>query len=136
MKTNPVILFDGVCNLCNGSVQFVIRHDANKIFRFASLQSNEAARLLKEFNFSETNWDSFILIENGKLFTRSTAALRVTRHLSAPYSLLYAAIIVPAFIRNWVYDVIARNRYRWFGKKSQCMMPTEELKSRFLNNGQ
>jgi predicted DCC family thiol-disulfide oxidoreductase YuxK len=129
---HPVILFDGFCNLCNSSVQFVIERDPNQIFRFASLQSDFAKEYLIQFQISPTSLDSFILIEDHKVYTRSTAALRVAKKLNRLWPWLYAFIIVPPFIRNAVYNYIAKNRYKWFGKKERCWMPTPALKSRFL----
>jgi predicted DCC family thiol-disulfide oxidoreductase YuxK len=122
-----IVLFDGVCNLCNGSVQFIIRHDTKDYFRFDSLQSHN-----QKGNRIPEDYDSIILIENGKHYYRSTAALRITRRLNGLWKLLYIFIIVPPFIRNAVYDFIARNRYRWFGKQDVCMMPSAELKGKFL----
>lgn len=126
------MLFDGVCNLCNSSVQFILNHDKEEAFRFASLQSEEAQEVLGQFEDKPNDLSSVVLLENGTLYTRSTAALRVTRRLSGAWPLLYAFIIVPRPIRDTVYDWIARNRYRWFGKKDQCMIPSPDLKSRFL----
>jgi predicted DCC family thiol-disulfide oxidoreductase YuxK len=133
MSNNPIILFDGVCNLCNSSVQFVLKHDTKKIFRFASLQSFAGQALLKEYNLSQTAFNSFVLIKKGKVFLKSTAALMVARQLKGAVKFLYWFIIIPPFIRNAVYNVIAKNRYKWFGKQESCMMPTPELQSRFLN---
>lgn len=133
MNDHPVILFDGVCNLCNGAVQFVIRHDRTGIFKFASLQSESGQQLLKKYDLPLTDFNSFALIQNGVAFTRSTAALKVARLLKGPISLLYGFIIVPAFIRNAVYNLIAKNRFRWFGKMDHCMIPTPALRARFLN---
>ena len=129
---HPVILFDGVCNLCNSSVQFVIKHDTKKIFRFASLQSVAGEKLLTQYHLSKANYTSFILIVKGRAYTRSTAALKVAQKLSGAWKLLYVFIVIPPFIRNAVYDLIARNRYKWFGKKDSCMIPSPELKARFL----
>ncbi|MBX3253249.1 MAG: thiol-disulfide oxidoreductase DCC family protein [Chitinophagaceae bacterium] len=130
---DPVILFDGVCNLCNSSVQFVIRKDKKKVFHFTSLQSNAGIQLLKQYQLSPNRFDSFVLIENKKAYTRSTAALRVVKRLGGLWTLLYAFIIIPSFIRNALYDWVARNRYKWFGKSDNCMLPTPELKARFLD---
>jgi predicted DCC family thiol-disulfide oxidoreductase YuxK len=130
---HPVIFFDGFCNLCNGSVQFVIKRDSDQIFRFASLQSNLAKEQLTLFNISPNALESFILVENNKVYQRSTAALRVARRLNGLWPLLYAFIIVPPFIRNAVYNYIAKNRYKWFGKQESCWVPTPELKSKFLD---
>ena len=128
-----VIFFDGVCNLCNRSVQFVIKRDRAKKFRFASLQGKTAALVLKELNIAPADSDSFILLDEKKVYTRSTAALRVLRELGGLWKLLYVFIIVPPFIRDGIYNFIARNRYKWFGKREECMIPTPELKERFYN---
>ncbi|MBC7936058.1 MAG: DUF393 domain-containing protein [Rhizobacter sp.] len=133
MNEGPVILFDGVCNLCNGSVQYVIRHDKAAIFRFASLQSDSGQQLLQQYQLPQSDFASFVLIENGKAHTRSAAALKVARKLSGAVKLLYGFIIVPAFIRDWFYNFISGNRYKWFGKRDSCMIPTPELKNRFIN---
>ncbi|MBX2939137.1 MAG: thiol-disulfide oxidoreductase DCC family protein [Ferruginibacter sp.] len=129
----PVILFDGVCNLCSGAVQFIIRRDPAARYRFASLQSASAQSLLKKFSIPD-ELKTFILIENHKVYKRSTAALRVARHLKGAWPLMYAFIIVPPFIRDGVYNIIGRYRYSWFGKKDQCMMPTPSIQSRFLKD--
>lgn len=129
---HPVILFDGVCNLCNASVQYVIKHDKKRLFRFASLQSSFGERILRENNLSANVFNSFILLDNNKIYTRSTAALHVAKKLNGLIKLLYGFIIVPKFIRDFVYDVIAKNRYKWFGKKEACWIPMPELKSLFF----
>lgn len=131
-KPQRLILFDGVCNLCNASVQFVITHDPEQLFTFASLQSETGQALLKEAGLPVADFNSFILAEDGKLYTRSTAALRVARYLSGLWKLLYVFILVPKVIRNWVYDFIAARRYQWFGKQESCWLPTPDLKQRFL----
>lgn len=128
----PVILFDGVCNLCNSSVQFVIERDKKKQFRFASLQSDYGQEQQKKYGLLDKNVDSIVLIENGKAYIKSTAALRIAKRLGGLYPLAYGFIIIPAFLRNIVYDFIARNRYKWFGKQESCWLPTPDLKSRFL----
>jgi predicted DCC family thiol-disulfide oxidoreductase YuxK len=133
MNSSPTILFDGVCNLCNSSVQFVIKKDIDKIFQFASLQSDAGEKLLKQYNLSTSNFDSFILIQENKVYQKSGAALKVVKQLSGSIKLLYAFIVIPTFIRDAVYNFIAKNRYKWFGKKDECMVPTPELKGRFLN---
>lgn len=130
---NPVIFFDGVCNLCTGSVQFVIKHDPQHYFRFASLQSEFGQEFLQQNGISADTFDSFILWEDGKYYTESTAALRVARKLNGPWPGFYAFILLPAFIRNSVYRLIARNRYRWFGKKEACWVPTAALNSLFIS---
>ena len=132
MKNRPVILFDGVCNLCNRSVQYIIRHDKNELFSFASLQSQSGQHLLQQYHLPKSDFASFVLIENDRAFIRSTGALKVARRLSGPIKLLYGFIIVPAFIRDAVYNLISKNRYKCFGRQHSCMIPTPELQNRFL----
>ncbi|MCC6288665.1 MAG: thiol-disulfide oxidoreductase DCC family protein [Chitinophagaceae bacterium] len=132
-QKDHIILFDGVCNLCNSSIQFVLKKDKKKQFYFTSLQSNAGQQLLKQYQLSPNKFDSFVLIENNKAYTRSTAALRVVKKLSGLWPLLYIFIIIPPFIRNTVYDWVARNRYKWFGKSESCMLPTPELNARFVH---
>jgi predicted DCC family thiol-disulfide oxidoreductase YuxK len=129
-----VILFDGVCNLCNSSVTFVIDHDRRKRFKFAALQSEAGAALLAQHGRAATlgDPDSMLLVEDGRLYQRSTAVLRIARGLSGLWKLGYAAMVVPRPLRDLVYRWIARNRYRWFGKTEACRLPTPELKERFL----
>ena len=133
MNNGPIILFDGVCNLCNSSVQFVIKHDPDAVFKFASLQSDAGQKLLHKYNLTANNFNSFVLIEDNTAYTKSTAALKVAKQLAGLTKLLYGFIIVPPFIRNAVYNLIANNRYKWFGKKEECMLPSPLLQSRFLN---
>ncbi len=128
-----VLLFDGACNLCEGSVQFVIRRDPHAQFRFAALQSEAARRILSDLGLPTDQVETMVLIEGGRALTRSTGALRVARRLSGLWPLLYGFIIVPRFIRDGVYSWIARNRYRWFGRKDHCLVPTPDLKARFLD---
>jgi predicted DCC family thiol-disulfide oxidoreductase YuxK len=125
-----VLLFDGVCTLCNGFVQFVIEHDPAGRFQFAPLQSDAARRVLGVAPLP----DSFVLVEDSRLFTRSTAVLRVARRLRFPWPLAYVFVAVPRPVRDWLYDAVARNRYRWFGRREICMEPTPELQSRFLSD--
>ena len=132
MQNNPVVLFDGVCNLCNSSVQFLIRKDRQARLRFASLQSEFGQAVLQKFNLPQNNFNSFVLLEGEKIYLRSSAALRITRYLGGFWRVFQIFWIVPPFIRNALYDLIARNRYKWFGKKTECMMPRPELKERFL----
>lgn len=132
IDNNKIILFDGVCNLCNGFVVYIIKRDKNDIFRFAALQSEAGEELLKKFNIDRVNTDSIILVENEKYYERSSAALHIAKNLSGAFPLLYGFIIIPRFIRDTIYDWIARNRYKWFGKKESCMIPTKELQSKFL----
>lgn len=133
MDNHPVLLFDGVCNLCNGAVQFIIDRDPEGVFRFASLQSEAAKKVLGQYPEIPQDISTVVLLENNQVYTRSDAALRAARHLPGAWPLLYGFIIVPRTIRDAVYNWIARNRYRWFGKKDQCMIPTPELQDRFLD---
>ncbi|HEV3200166.1 MAG TPA: thiol-disulfide oxidoreductase DCC family protein [Bryobacteraceae bacterium] len=129
---HPVVLFDGVCNLCNRSVQFIIAHDPSARFRFAPLDSAAARSLIDEAAPRGPLPDSIVLMERRRTYTRSAAALRIARRLRFPWPLLYAFIVVPRPLRDIVYDFIARHRYRWFGKRDTCMVPTPELRARFL----
>ncbi len=130
---NPVILFDGVCNLCSIVVQFIIKHDPKHQFRFASLQSEFGQKLMKHFGLPVDQFHSFILFEDGKIYKRSSAALRVAKKLKGLWPLLYGFIIIHPFLRNAVYNFIARNRYKWLGKKEECWIPTPELKALFID---
>jgi predicted DCC family thiol-disulfide oxidoreductase YuxK len=129
----PVLLFDGVCNLCTGSVQFIIERDPSAQIQFASLQSEKGKELLRAFHLPENQLKSLVFIEKGKAFTRSSGALRVSRYLTGAWPLLYTLIIIPGFIRNSVYDWVGKNRYRWFGEKTECWLPTPDLKKRFID---
>jgi len=129
----PVVLFDGLCNLCEGSVLFIIKRDPSAVFRFASLQSKFGQGLLERFQLPKDDFDTMVLVEGERVFKRSTAALRVAKRLRFPWPLFYAFILVPPFLRNFFYRIIARNRYRWFGKKEACLIPTPALRARFLD---
>ena len=131
-QPHPVILFDGECNLCSGAVQFVIKRDPTAIFRFASLQSEFGQKVARQFNMNEEEMKTFILLKDRKIFTKSTGALMVAKRLSGLWPILYGFIIIPPFIRNAVYNFISANRYKWFGKKNECWVPTPKLKERFL----
>jgi predicted DCC family thiol-disulfide oxidoreductase YuxK len=133
MDNRPVIYFDGVCNLCSRSVQFLLKHDSRKIFRFASLQGNAGQKMLLSNHLPPDQHDSFILQENGRFYTRSTGALRVFKLLGGFWTLLYGLIVIPAFIRDAVYQFISGNRYTWFGKKETCWLPEPEWTERFLS---
>lgn len=132
MDSFKIILFDGVCNLCNSSVNFIIENDSKNVFKFTSLQSEKGEQLLKKYDLFNKDIDSVILIENDKAFVKSDAALKIARTLGGKYKMIYGLIILPAFIRNFFYDIIAKNRYKWFGKKDSCRIPTPELQSKFL----
>jgi predicted DCC family thiol-disulfide oxidoreductase YuxK len=132
-SNKKIILFDGVCNLCNSAVQFIIKRDRKDIFRFVALQSNVGIAICNYIGVDPTKMDSIILYEPGKAYHyKSEAALKIASHLGFIYSLSVVFKIIPIGIRNSIYDFIAKNRYRWFGKKDQCMIPTPELKTKFL----
>lgn len=133
MMEKPLILFDGVCNLCDGAVQFIIKNDPKGYFYFASLQSEKGQTLLKELGMNTADFDTMIFIEDGKVHTKSTGILKILRRFKSFYRYLYFLIIIPTPIRNFIYTFVARNRYRFFGKKEHCMIPTPELKARFLS---
>ena len=129
---NPIILFDGECNFCDSSVQFIIKRDPKGLFHFASLQSPTGQELQKKHQVPE-DIDSIVLIEKGEAYYKSAAALRICRHLKGAWKLFYGFIIVPRFIRNVAYDIIAKNRYKWFGKKEEsCMLPSPSIRKRFI----
>lgn len=129
-----LVLFDGVCNLCNAAVLFIIDRDPRGRFRFAPLQSDHAVQLLASLGAQDlkSNADSIVLIEEGRVYLRSDAALRICSHLRSPWPVMSWFLIVPRQLRDWVYDWVARNRYRWFGRQESCRIPTPELRERFL----
>lgn len=127
-----LLFFDGVCNLCNSLVRFIIRHDRRKRFRFSPLRSEMGQHFLQEHGLATQHFDSLVYWRKGNVLTRSTAALNVARDLGGAWPLAYGFIIVPRFIRDVMYDLIASKRYRWFGKRETCMVPTPELRERFL----
>ncbi len=128
-----LVLFDGVCNFCNYWVQFALKHNKKKSLKFGSLQGNTAKEILPGFSIDPNVLSSVYLIENDKIYKESTAALHICKHLDGPWKLLFAFIIIPAFLRNPLYKLIARYRYKWFGKKEACMIPTPEQRSRFVD---
>jgi len=130
--TGNLVLFDGVCNLCNIFVIFIIRNDHRDLFRFVPLQSQAAIELLGNDYPSGGEFETIIYHENGQNYTRSTAVLRIARHLRFPWPLMWAFIVIPPVIRNYIYGVISKSRYRWFGKRDQCMAPTPELRKKFI----
>ena len=127
-----IVLFDGVCNFCSHSVNFIIERDAENYFKFAPLQSETAENLLKEYEINKVETDSVVLIENGAAYTHSTAALRIARKLGGFWSLIYGFIVVPKFIRDFFYKLFAKYRYKMFGKTDACMMPTPEIREKFI----
>ncbi len=133
VKNHPVLLYDGVCNLCNSTVQFVIARDKKAKIRFAALQSEFGQVQCEKAGLPKEDLQSLILIEDGKLYTRSSGALRLFKNLGGIWALSYAFIIVPKFIRDGVYNFIAKNRYKWFGEQESCLMPTPDIEARFLD---
>lgn len=129
---SSIVLFDGVCNFCNGAVNFIIRRDGRGRFQFAPLQSEIGARLRCEHGIPDET-DSLVLVENGKAYTHSTGALRIAKGLGGIWRVAYAFILLPQPIRDWFYSTFAKNRYKWFGKKDVCMIPTPEIRGRFLS---
>jgi predicted DCC family thiol-disulfide oxidoreductase YuxK len=135
LKHQKIILFDGVCNLCNGSVIFVLQRERKPVFKFASIQSEAGKELLDWCGLPTDYTEAIILIDNGRIYFGSTAALKIGQTLKFPWSFLaYAGFIIPKFIRDWVYAQIASHRYQWFGKRDVCMVPTKELQSRFYGS--
>jgi predicted DCC family thiol-disulfide oxidoreductase YuxK len=138
MEKSSVVCFDGDCNLCNGFVRFVIPRDPRRRFRFAPISSEIAARLLREAGAAEIarqapgDPGTVVLIESGRCFVRSAAVLRIARGLRFPWSLAYGLVVVPRPLRDWAYDVVARNRFRWFGEPDRCLIPGPETADRFL----
>jgi len=128
----PIILFDGVCNFCNAMVNFIIRQDKKSTFLFCALQSEAGKKLLGEYNIDWKANDSFVVIENNKAYLKSDAALKLYDKLRWYWKWTQLFWVVPKFIRDWVYNVIAKNRYKWFGKREQCMVPTAEVRQKFL----
>jgi len=134
LEGKKVVLFDGVCNLCNGAVNFIIKRDKNDMFRYASLQSEIGQALAKEVGVDASKLDTILLIEPAvAYYHKSTAALQIARQLSGGYSLLSIFLIFPKFLRDWIYDIIAKNRYKWFGKKESCAVPSPRLKALFVD---
>ncbi len=145
MVNEEIIFFDGICNFCNSSVNFIIKRDKKNYFKFASLQSEFAKNFFDEYRrvhlvpkahlgngIKEKKLDSIILFENNKLYIKSSAALHIAKHLKGLWKIFFIFIIIPPFIRNFLYDIIAKNRYKWFGKRESCMIPDDKMKNRFL----
>ena len=133
IKHQKIILFDGVCNLCNGSVLFILEREKFSVLQFASIQSETGKELLKKYGLPPDYNQAVVLIDSGKIYLGSTAALKIGQGLRFPWSVMSSlGLIVPKFVRDWVYKQIAKYRYRWFGKREVCMIPTEGLKSRFI----
>lgn len=135
LDAGPILLFDGVCNLCSGVVRFVVPRDPDADLRFASLQSGVGQALLDRFDLSTAAFDSFVLVEGDDCYTTSTAALRTATYLRPPWSALAALRVVPRPLRDAAYDLVATSRYRVFGRKEQCLMPTPAVRERFVDGG-
>ncbi|MDN3644182.1 thiol-disulfide oxidoreductase DCC family protein [Lutimonas halocynthiae] len=127
-----IILFDGICNLCNGAVQFLLKRDVNEQFLFASLQSDAAKNILLQYNVKKIKMDSIIFIEDDQLYQKSTAVLKICRYLNWPWTMISFAGILPLRFRDKIYDVIAKHRYKWFGRKDTCTMMMPKYKNRFI----
>jgi hypothetical protein len=132
LKDKGLVMFDGVCNFCNSSINFIIRNDKTDHFRFLTLQSERGQKIIKQYNLDPENLQTVILLENGRIYTRSTAALRIARKLKGGWKIFYGFIIVPAVLRDFFYNIVAKNRYKWWGKKESCMIPTPEVRKKFL----
>lgn len=132
MPDKSIILFDGVCNVCNGFVNFLIPRDKKDKFQYGSLQSLKVKEMLQQYHYNPDDLSTVILIEKDKLYSQSTAVLKILRQMSGAWPLMYAFIIVPKAIRDFAYQQIARNRYKLFGKKDSCMVPTPELRAKFV----
>lgn len=127
-----IVMFDGVCNLCNDAVDFIIVRDKKDKFKFGALQDETSKEILEEFDVKEDYLDSIILIRKDKIYYKSRAALEISRNLSGLWPLAYALIVIPSFIRDPIYDWIAKNRYKWFGKRETCRFPSDEERAKFL----
>lgn len=132
LKNKTILLFDGYCNLCHSSVQFVLKHEKNSDLYFTSLQSPTGIEILNHYSINPKEIDSLVLIEKNKAYIKSSAALRVSKYLKGLYPICFSLLIIPSFIRNWVYDYVAKNRYKWFGKMDNCLVPDGNLLKRFL----
>lgn len=131
-RNHDIVLFDGVCNLCNSAILFIIKRDKKDRFRFAPLDSDIGKELLSQHHMDSTKIDSIVLISGDSAYAKADAALYISKHLTHLWPLLYGFKVIPSFISNKIYDFIARNRYKWFGKKESCMIPTPNLTSKFL----
>jgi predicted DCC family thiol-disulfide oxidoreductase YuxK len=132
-NSKSVVLFDGVCNLCNSSLNFIISNDKKAHFLFASLQSDAAKEILLQFPEKKINFNTIVLIDQGKYYEKSTAVARICKRLDGLYKFLYFMVIIPKFIRDGLYNFIAKKRYKWYGKREKCRIPAPELRNRFLN---
>lgn len=133
MDEKALVLFDGVCNMCNVFVHFIIPRDRKDSFRFGSLQSGKVVELLLTYGHTSTELSTVVLIEQGQIFTSSTAVLRIARRMGGLWSLFYGFVVLPKFFRDGIYNLVGRNRYRWFGKKDACLIPRPEWKAKFID---
>ncbi len=131
-ESHPIVLFDGVCNFCDASVNWIIARERKGLFRFAALQSPAGARLQREYGLDSTALDTLVLLDGGRTYRKSGAALRIMRRLRWPWPVLFGLVVMPAFIRDFAYGWFARRRYQWFGRKDECMAPSAEVRERFL----
>jgi len=129
-----VVIFDGVCNLCSHTVQFIVAHEVSPTLHFAPVQSAAGARLMRQFGLDPEDAKTFVLVEKGLPYVRSEAAIRISRHLHMPWRLLCLVRFVPRFLRDRCYDIVVRNRYRWFGRHEKCMVPSSAIAARFLSD--
>jgi predicted DCC family thiol-disulfide oxidoreductase YuxK len=129
---SDLMIFDGVCHLCARSVKFILAHESAPTLRFVPLQSPAGTRMMREFGLSADDAKTFVLVVDGKPYVRSEAAIRVARYLRQPWRMLGGIRVLPRILRDWGYDLVARNRYRWFGRMATCIVPTPELRARFI----
>ncbi|MFI5237005.1 MAG: thiol-disulfide oxidoreductase DCC family protein [Ignavibacteriales bacterium] len=133
MPDKQIILFDGVCNFCNYWVNFILDRDKKDLYGFSALQSEYGQKILEKIGMSSTDFQTFILVKDEKFYTKSSAALMIVKNLSGPIKIIYPFIFLPKFLRDFFYDLIAKNRYRMFGKRNVCRIPTEEEKAKFID---
>jgi len=133
MPKEHILLFDGVCHFCDRTVQFVIKHDKKAVFKFASLQSDAGQMLLIRHHLPLQDFDSFVYVNNDRVYTKSTAALHVLKELGGAFKLTFILIAIPRTIRDFGYSILAKNRYKWFGRKESCTLPSSEVRERFLS---
>ena len=133
MDLQNIIIFDGICNLCNASIQFIIKYDKNDRFRFLTLQSARAKKMINDLDKNGMNTDTVVLIQDNNIFIKSDAVLRISKFLGFPWKFFYFLKFIPKFVRDEIYEIIAQNRYQWFGKRSECMVPNDKIRSKFLD---
>ena len=131
---NALVIFDGVCNFCIGSVHFILRHERGPVLTFAPVQTGTGTRMVRELGLDPGDAKTFVLVEDGKAYTRSSAAIRVARYLRWPWRALAAIRVIPRPLRDWAYNRVVVNRYRWFGRSETCMVPPPEIRRRFIED--